>query len=538
MEDMHAFAGRRLLRPIVLALLAALAAAGLSGLSTGAAPAPDTIVVGLQAEPTALDAAQISDYNSSRAAMGLYDGLVHFKDGSTELEPWLAERWTISSDGLVYTFQLRRGVKFHDGTPFNAAAVVFSVLRQTDKKHPYYNTGTFAYAEFTFGKVKKVEATGPYTVRFTLKERYAPFLANLAIHAPSVVSPTAVRKYGKNFSKNPVGTGPFRFVSWRPGVEIVLERNAQYWNTARIPTVRRVIYRPVVEDQTRLVQLESGELDFIVNIPPDDLARLKQDQRLRVQEQAGLHIWYLVMNNQTKPFNDRRVRQAVNYAVNRKAIVDGILKSTGVLAENYIPPVLWSYNKQVRGYPYDPEKAKTLLREAGYPNGLTVTFWVPQSGSGMQQPVTMAQAIQADLARVGIKVTLQTYEWGTYLDKVFVPDAKKLPGLHEMSWIGDNGDPDNFMYVLLSGLQWPPNGFNESFYKNPEVDRLLVAAQQTTSLPRRTELYQKVQELLMRDAPWVPIDHETQIVVMKRHITNFTIHPTGVFRFETVRLAQ
>ncbi len=511
----------------------------LSGLTTGptnAASPADTIVVGLQAEPTALDAAQLSDYNSSRAAMGLYDSLVHFKDGSTELEPWLAERWDISADGLSYTFHLRRGVKFHDGTPFNADAVVFSVQRQTDKTHPYYNTGTFAYAEFTFGKVKKVEAVDPYTVRFTLKERYSPFLANLAIHAPSIVSPTAVKKYGKDFAKNPVGTGPFKFVSWRAGVEVVLERNPGYWNKSRIPQVRRIIYRPVVEDQTRLAQLEAGELDFIVNIPPDDLARLKSDGRFRVQEQAGMHIWYLVMNAQTKPFNDRRVRQAVNYAINRKAIVEGILKSTGVLAENYIPPVLWSYNKNVKGYPYDPQKAKQLLAEAGYPNGLSVTFWVPQSGSGMQQPVTMAQAIQADLAKAGIKAEIQTFEWGSYLDKVFVPDATKLPGLHEMSWIGDNGDPDNFLYVLLSGLQWPPNGFNESFYKSAEVDKLLVQAQQVTDKAKRTEIYMKAQELIMRDAPWVPIDHETQIVVMKRNITNFTIHPTGVFRFETVRI--
>lgn len=505
---------------------------------TFGAVSADTIVVGLQAEPTALDAAQLSDYNSSRAAMGLYDSLLHFKDGSTELEPWLAERWTISNDGLVYTFQLRRGVKFHDGTPFNAEAVVFSVLRQTDKTHPYYKTGTFAYAEFTFGRVKKVEATGRYTVRFTLKQRYAPFLANLAIHAGSIVSPAAVKKYGKNFAKNPVGTGPFRFVQWRPGIEVVLERNREYWNRNRVPQVRRVIFRPVVEDQTRLVQLESGELDFIVNIPPDDLPRLRSGGKFRVQDQAGMHIWYLVMNNQTKPFNDRRVRQAVNYAINRKAIVDGILKGTGVTAENYIPPVLWSYNKSVRGYPYDPEKAKQLLAEAGYRDGLSVTFWVPQSGSGMQQPVTMAQAIQADLAKVGIKANLQTFEWGSYLDKVFVPDAKKLPELHEMSWIGDNGDPDNFLYVLLSGAQWPPNGFNESFYKNPDVDRLLVQAQQVTDLQRRTELYTRAQELIMRDAPWVPMDHETQIVAMKPAITNFIIHPTGVFRFETVRIRK
>ncbi|HEY8497609.1 MAG TPA: ABC transporter substrate-binding protein [Limnochordales bacterium] len=520
----------RRLVPVALGLVLAVAGA------PAAAAAPRTIVVGLQAEPTALDPHQISDYNSSRATMGMFDSLLRFKDGSTELEPGLAESWTVSADGLVYTLRLRRGVRFHDGTPFDADAVVFNILRQIDPSHPYHDTGTFPYAEFTFGKVKKVERVDAYTVRITLSQRYAPFLANLAMHSAAMVSPAAIRKYGKEIAKHPVGTGPFRFVRWVPGVEVVVERNPDYWAKDRVPRIDQVICRPVVEDQTRLAQLEAGELDFIVNVPPDDLARLRQDSRFQVIEQPGMHIWYVVLNNQKPPFNDRRVRQAVNYAINRQAIVQGILAGTGVLADNYIPPVLWGYNPDVHAYPYDPAKARQLLAEAGYPNGFTADFWVPQSGSGMQQPVAMAQAIQSDLARVGIRVRIQTFEWGTYLDRVFQSDPQQLPEMHEMSWIGDNGDPDNFLYILLSGYQWPPNGFNEAFYRNEEVDRLLVAAQQTTDRAQRARLYQQAQALIMADAPWVPVDHETQIVVASRRIKGFTLHPTGVFRFETVTL--
>ncbi|MBX6351567.1 MAG: ABC transporter substrate-binding protein, partial [Clostridia bacterium] len=495
-----------------------------------------TIVVGLQAEPTGLDPAQISDYNSSRATMGMYDSLLHFKDGSTELEPGLATDWSVSPDGLTYTLDLRRGVKFHDGTDFDADAVVFNIERQIDPNNPYHQYGQFPYADFTFGMVDQVVATGPYQVQFHLKRPYAPFLANLAMHAAAMVSPAAIQKYGADIAKHPVGTGPFRFVKWDPGVEVVVERNPDYWRGA--PAVERVVYRPVPDDQTRLAELEAGQLDFIVNVPPDDVARLKADSRFTVLEQPGMHIWYLVMNTQKPPFDDVRVRQAANYAINREAIVHDILKDTGVVAQNYIPPVLWTYDDTVKAYPYDPEKAKELLRETGLSLPIKVDFWVPTSGSGMQQPVAMAQAIQADLAAVGIEADIQTFEWGTYLDKVFTPDPSQVPALHEMSWIGDNGDPDNFLYILLSGEQWPGNGFNDSFLKDDELDRLLAQAQQTSDRAQREALYKEAQHRVMDLAPWVPVDHETQIVVMDSDIKGFILHPTGVFRFENVQVVK
>lgn len=521
-------------------LLAACGAPGTGGTATSGTTPPgsegiarqDTIVVGLQAEPTGLDPAQISDYNSSRATMEMYDSLLHFKDGSTELEAGLATDWNVSDDGLTYTLNLRQGVKFHDGTDFNADAVVFNLDRETNASNPYHQFGQFPYADFTFGMVDSVKATGDYQVQIHLKRPYAPFLANLAMHSAAMVSPEAIKKYGADIAKNPVGTGPFKFVKWDPGVEIIVEKNADYWRGA--PKIDRVIYRPVPDDQTRLAELEAGQLDFIVNIPPDDVARLKNEGKFTITEQPGMHIWYLVMNTQTTPFNNVLVRQAANYAINRSAIVHDILKDTGVVAENYIPPVLWTYDDTVHGYPYDPQKAKELLQQAGVKLPVKVDFWVPTSGSGMQQPVAMATAIQADLKAVGIDANIQTFEWGTYLDKVFTPDPKNVPPLHEMSWAGDNGDPDNFLYILLSGAQWPGNGFNDSFLKDDRLDALLGEAQQTTDRARRAQLYKEAQHRAMDLAPWVPIDHETQIVVMNPDIKGFVPHPTGVFRFENV----
>jgi len=495
-----------------------------------------TIVIGLQAEPTTLDAQQMTDYNSTRAGRNLFDALLHFKDEGTQVEPALAESWEISADGKVYTFHLRKGVKFHDGTDFNADAVVFSYEREIDPNHPYHDTGEFPYADFTFGMVDKIEKVDDFTVKISLKDPFAPFLANMAMHSAAIVSPTAIKKYGKDFSKNPVGTGPFKFVSWNPGVEILVEKNADYWGGA--PNVDKVIYRPIIDDQARLNELEAGGVDFIVNIPPDDLARLKADSRFTTVEQAGMHTWYIVFNCQKKPFDDIKVRQAMNYAVDRQAIVDGILQKTGTLATGPMPPVLWSYTSDVTRYDFNPDKAKQLLTEAGYPDGISVNFWLPTSGSGMQQSAAMGQAIQADLKKVGADAKIETYEWGTYLDKTIVEDASTLPEMFEMSWAGDNGDPDNFLYILLSGDQYPPNGFNLGHCKDDKVDEILRQARTTLDQAKRTELYIQAQKMLVDDAFWIPVDHETQIVVMKKALMNFKLHPTGDFRFKDVWVAS
>ena len=496
------------------------------------------IVVGLQAEPVTLDAHQLSDYNSSRTAMPMYEGLVRFEDGSTEIEPGLAESWEVSDDGLTYTFHLREGLTFHDGTPVDAEAAKFSIERQTDPNHPYYDTGEFPYAEFTFGPVESVEVVGPLTLQITLESTFAPFLANMAMHAAALVSPTAVAEYGRDFSDHPVGAGPYRFVSWNKGVEVVLEANPDYYKGE--PSVERLIFRPIVEDQARLAALEAGEIDLTVNLPPDDLPRLRDEAAFTFAEQAGMHTWYLVFNVTKAPFDNPQVRQAMAYAIDRDAIVQAILGNTGEVAQNILPPVVWSYTDEVAQYPFDPEKAKELLAEAGYPDGFDVDFWVPESGSGMQQPVAIATVVQDYLRRIGVNLNIQQFEWGTYLDRVIVPidQADTLPPIYEMSWIGDNGDPDNFLYILLSGEQMPPSGFNLGFYDNPEVNALLKEARQTIGQDARTPLYQQAQELIMEDVPVLPIDHETQIVVMNSRIQDFVPHPTGVFRFENVVLSQ
>ena len=525
------------MRKISVLLILGLALLAIVGCNGGgeAVDGASTIIIGLEAEPTSLDATQISDFNSSRACMEMYDTLIRFKDGSIEMEPGLATDWEVSEDGLEYTFTLREGVKFHDGNPFNADAVKFNIDRQIDEEHPYHDTGVFEYA-FIFEQVEEVVVVDEKTVKFILSEPFTPFLGNIAMHAAAMVSPAAIEEYGKDISINPVGTGPFKFVSWEPGVEIVLAKNEDCWRGA--PEVERLIFRPITEAPTRLTELESGNIDFLVGIPPDDLQRLRESEDFLIVDAQEMHTWYLSLNCQQAPFDDVKVRQAANYAINKASIVDNINQGTAILAKNLLPPIIWGYTGDVQDFSYDPEKAKDLLKEAGYKEGdvIEIDFHVPKSGSGMLQPVTMAQAIQSDLEAVGFKVTIQQLEWGTFLDESFKVVEENEFVMHELSWLGDNGDPDNFLYTLLSGEQWPEKGFNDAFYRNDEVDRLLNEARIILDHDRRVELYQEAQKLITADSPVIPVAHEIQIVVMNKKIKGFELHPTGVFRFDKVRI--
>ncbi len=504
---------------VALALLVAAPAA--------AQPA-GTLVVGLVAEPVNLDPAQVTDLNSNRVGRRVVETLVTFPDESTQIVPGLAESWTISKDGLQYTFKLRGGVRFHDGTPLTAEAVKFSMERQINPEHPAHKLGKYPFANFFFGNVKAVEALSEDRVAFLLKEPRASFLAILTAGAASIVSPTAVMKAGPDYPLQPVGTGPFKFVSWDRGQRVVLEKNPSYW---KFPVkLDRVIYRPIVEDQARLTELLTGTLDLIVGVPPDFVNQLETGGKVGVLKQVGAHVWYLGMNNQKKPFDDKRVRQALNYAVNKDAIVRDVLKGTGTPSRGPVLPSTWAADAALKAYPYDPERAKKLLAEAGYPNGFSTTLWVPESGSGMQSPVAMSTVMQSNLKAVGVNVTLQTMEWGAFLAKL----RTKEQDLFALSWMAGTEDPDMVMYPLLHSSQWTPNGPNRALYKNPKFDDLLQQARLTTDQARRASLYKEAQRILVDDAPWVFVDHEIQIAALGRRVQGFKLHPSFDLRVETI----
>ncbi len=482
---------------------------------------PGVLIVGQIAEPKSLDPAADTAVNDFRILVNIYDGLVRYKSGTLQPEPSLAKSWTISKDGKTYTFKLREGVKFHDGTPFNAEAVKFNFDRMLDKKNPYHDTGPFPLA-FFFSDVDKVKAVDDHTVEFDLKKPYAPFLSNLAYPTGLIVSPAAVKKYGKDYGRHPVGTGAYEFKQWDSNSKVVVVKNPDYWDGA--PKLDAVVFRPITDANTRVAEMLSGGIDVMVEVPPDSLKQFENNDQFKVHEQAGPHVWFLILNTKSGPFANKKIRQAVNYAINKKAIVDDVLQGTATVAAGPTPKAFaWAHDDSLKPYPYDPDKAKKLLKEAGY-DGKPVTFYVTQGGSGMLDPVAMGTAIQADLEAVGMKVDIKSFEWNTFLGKVN-PGLEGKADMAEMAWM--TNDPDTLPYLTLRSAAMPgKGGFNSGYYSNPKVDSLLEKARETTDEAERAKLYKQMQEIVHDDAPWAFIANWKQNAVTAASVGNFKLQPS------------
>ena len=502
-----------------------LAGLAITAMMAGVAPAsaqtpPDVLVVGQIAEPKSLDPQAVTAVNDFRILMNVYDGLVRYKDSTLEVEPSLAKSWTISADGTEYTFELRGGVKFHDGSDFNAKAVEFNFDRMLDENHAYHDTGPFPLS-FFFSAVEDVEAVDEDTVKFKLNSPYAPFLSNLAYPTGLIVSPNAVKKHGKEFGRNPSGTGPFKFAEWEANSKVVVVRNDNYFGGA--PALEAVVFRPITDANTRVAEMLSGGIDVMVEIPPDSVSQFTGND-YKLLEQAGPHLWFLILNAKEGPFADKRVRQAVNYAIDKKTLVEQVLQGTAEVASGPTPPAFsWAYNDSLQPYPYDPAKAKKLIEEAGHA-GATLTFYVTEGGSGMLDPVPMGTAIQADLAKVGLNVKIETYEWNTFLGKVN-PGLEGKADMAEMAWM--TNDPDTLPYLALRTEAWPDKGgFNSGYYSNPEVDKLLDAARKSTDQAERATLYKEMQSVVYEDAPWAFIANWKQNAATSRHVSGFKLQPS------------
>ncbi|WP_432757257.1 ABC transporter substrate-binding protein [Consotaella aegiceratis] len=490
---------------------------------------PNVLVVGQIAEPKSLDPQAATASNDFRILVNMYDGLVRFKPGTLEVEPALAKDWTISDDGLTYTFHLREGVKFHDGTPFNADAVKFTFDRMLKEDHPFHDTGPFPLA-FFFSAVDSVTAVDEHTVEFKLNEPFAPFLSNLAYPTGLIVSPDAVKEAGKDFGRAPVGTGPFKFEEWQSNSRVVVTRNDDYWDAA--PSLEAVVFRPIADANTRVAEMLSGGIDLMVEVPPDMVKTFRDDPSFQVYEAAGPHLWFLILNTKEGPFSDKRVRQAVNYAINKQALVDDVLQGTADVAAGPIPPAFsWANDGSVEPYPYDPDKAKELIREAGA-EGANLTFYVAEGGSGMLDPVAMATAIQADLKAVGLNANIQTYEWNTFLSNVN-PGLEGKADMAEMAWM--TNDPDTLPFLTLRSEATPDQGgFNSGYYSNPDVDDLLDKARRSTDQGERAKLYNQVQKIVHDDAPWAFIANWKQNAVATSAVQGFELEPSFLLLLDGV----
>lgn len=523
----------------MVALIGAVACAGTASAQDSAPTPGGTLIYGRGMDAVGLDPAHESDGESFKICDNVYEGLVRFSDVDTEVEPCLATSWQTSDDGREWTFHLRPGVTFHCGDPLDAEAVAYTMQRQwgaLEPRHPDYGVGGpypfWGYLGMD-DALAAVEVLDPTTVRFRLNEPTAPFLSNLACNFAAIVCPKDAREMGQEFFRNPCGTGPYRFVEWRRAEQIELARFDEYWGFPAY--LDRVIFRSIPENSTRFFELLSGSIQMMDGIPPDDVQAIRKNRSLKLLGEPGMNVAYMAMNLDHAPFDNVLVRRAVSHAVDKESIVSGLYAGLADVALGPVPPNVFGADPNAQEYTYDQDLARELLAEAGYPQGFETTLWV-MSGPRpyMPQPLRLAQVIQADLAAVGIHARLVSYEWGTYLDRVH-------RGHHDLAllgWQADNGDPDNFLFVHFDKSAAVPPAGNISFYRDERVHELLLNGQRTVVPAERLPIYVEAQELIHRDAPWVPLVHTMELAAMRQVVNGYRLHPTGRVLLSRVWMAH
>jgi peptide/nickel transport system substrate-binding protein len=490
------------------------------------------------ADSVGLDPINITDGESIRVTHAIFETLFEY-DEELVLQPKLAEFYETADDGLTWTIHLKNGIKFHDGTDFNADAVVFNFDRWMDPQNPYH-IGDFTYYPFLYGgfkgepdhKIEYVKAIDNLTVEIKLTEKTAPFISYLAIPMFGMASPAAIEKYNEKFKEHPVGTGPFEFESWARNDKIVLKANENYHIEGQ-PLLDKIIFTVLPDNSARLNGLLSGEVDIIDGMNPSDADTVEANENLKLVKRPSFNNGFMVFNTEKAPFDNVKVRQAINMAVDKKGLVDAFYNGYAEVAKNPIPPSLWGYNDDIVDYPYNPEEAKELLAEAGYPDGFETEIWAMSNPRPyMPQPLKTAEVIQANLQAIGIEAEIKTYEWAAYLEKTG-------NGEHTMAmygWTGVMADPDNFLYPNLSSTNTEKPASNRAFYKNEEFTSLLQQARETFDQDERIKLYKKAQEIFHEDAPWVNIAHTTPPIGLADYVEGFEAHPMENDNFAKIYL--
>jgi dipeptide transport system substrate-binding protein len=433
--------------------------------------------------------------------------------------------------------------RFTPSREFNADDVIFSFDRQGNPDNPWnaYIAGiTYEYynAMEMASLIKEMVKVDDLTVKFVLTRPEAPFLANIAMPFASIVSKEfadTLEAAGTKEDLNniPIGTGPFKFVDYQKDAVIRFQRNPDYWGTA--PKIDDLIFAITPDAAVRLQKLKAGECHLMPYPAPADIEAIKADPNLKLDEQAGLNVGYLAYNTTMAPFDNPKVRKALNMALNKQAIIDAVFQGAGVVAKNPIPPTMWSYNDAIVDDPYDPEAAKAALAAEGVTD-LSMKIWaMPVQRPYMPNARRAAELMQEDLGKIGVNVEIVSYEWGEYLKKSMEPGRD---GAVILGWTGDNGDPDNFLGVLLSCASAGEGGANRAFWCNEEFSALLAKAKATADVAERTKLYEEAQVIFKDQAPWATLDHSTQYVPMSAKVSGFTMSPLGDFTFESVDIAE
>ncbi|UTD26606.1 glutathione ABC transporter substrate-binding protein GsiB [Bradyrhizobium sp. WD16] len=491
-------------------------ACGLAGLlSFGhTALAAGGVVLAIGGQPETLDPYNTNTTLTTAVTKSFYQGLFEF-DKDLKVRPVLVESYTVSDDGLVYTFRLRQGVKFHDGTDFNAAAVKtnFDRVMNPDNKLARFNQ---------FNRIAKTEATAPYTVTITLKEPFGPFINSLAHPSAAMISPAALAKWGKDIAFHPVGTGPFVFEDWKQTDYVKGRKFDDYWRKG-FPKVDSITWKPVLENNTRAAMLQTGEADFAYPLPYEQAAALQSNDKLKTTISPSIILRYVSFNMLQKPFNDVRVRQAINYAINKEALAKVAFGGFAAPADSYVPEgVLYAH--KMAPWPYNPAKAKALLAEAGYPNGFESALWSAYTTTTAQKTI---QFLQQQLAQVGVKVQIQALEPGQRTEWVQTapdPQAAKVR-MYYAGWSSSTGEADWALRPLLATEAWPPKLNNTAYYSNPEVDALISKALRSVKDDERAAIYKEAQEKIYQDAPWALLVIEKNVYATAKRLSGIYVMP-------------
>ncbi len=438
----------------------------------------------------------------------MYNNLVRF-NAKMDLLPDLAESWTVSEDGRTWTFKLRSGVEFHDGTPFNAEAVKACLDRVLNKE-------TGSPRRSVLAPISEVAVVDTNTVNITTEVPCGSLLQRLAHPVAAMISPAAIAKYGKDLGTHPCGTGAFRFVEWETGERLVLERNEKYFDGA--PKVSRLTFQIVPEDATRALLLQAGQADIALRLPVSELERLKNEPDISVIQTDTVMTMYVALNNSRGVLKDVRVRQALNYAVDKQLIVRDILGGLATVADAPISPYTWGY-APCKVYERDVQKAKDLLKEAGHPDGVELVLWTPVGRYLMDTQVS--ENLQAQWAEAGIKVTIRQWEFQALMSEV----KKGQFDMVLLGWSPSTGDADQGLYPVFHSTQFPPRS-NRAFYSNAKVDELLVKAQSETDADKRKALYKEAEQIITDEAAWTFLYYPKQAAVFRKNISGIELLPT------------
>ncbi len=490
--------------------LAALAA-------SGTVLAANDAVLSIGFQPETLDPYNTNTTITTAVTKSFYEGLFQF-DKDLKVQNVLAEGYEVSKDGLVYTIKLRQGVKFHDGTDFNAEAVKFvldRVLNQ-DNKLLRYNQ---------FNRVSKVEAVNPSTVRITLKEPFGPFINSLAHASAAMISPTALKKWGnKDIAFHPVGTGPFEFVEWKQTEAVKGKKFDGYWKKG-YPKVDTITWKPVLENNTRSAMLQTGEADFAFPVPYEQADLLKKSEKLEVVATPSIITRFLSFNVLQKPYDNPKVREAIGYAVNKEALAKVAFGGYAFPAQGVVPQGV-KFAEKMAPVPYDPKKARELLKEAGYPDGFESVLWSGYNNTTSQKVI---QFVQQQLAQVGIKLQVQALEVGQRTEWVDAwPDPKTAKvRMYYIGWSSSTGEADWALRPLFASEAWAPKLNNVSFYKNDEVDAAIAKALVTVDDNEKAALYKAAQEQIRKDLPRLPLVTELNVSAHAKRLSGVHVMPDG-----------